>query len=199
MSDRSSACSVATRWVGARAVVAALTLGPALGACTTPAPGPLPEGTARVVSIVDGDTVELDLGSRHERVRLLGIDTPETAHPTRPVECFGAEASERLGALIPPGTVVRVERDVEARDHYGRLLLYLHRAGDDLFVNLDMVASGHAVTLHVAPNGAHRASLAEAEATARAERRGLWSACGGPGIPLDPLRPHQTVLRGASG
>lgn len=144
-------------------------------------------GTARVVSVVDGDTVVLELDGRRETVRLLGIDTPETSHPTRPVECFGAEASARLAELTPAGSVVRVERDTEARDHYGRLLLYLHRSDDDLFVNHALVADGFAATLHVDPNGAYRATLAEAEAEARAGGLGLWGACGGPGVALDPL------------
>ncbi|MGY6499420.1 MAG: thermonuclease family protein [Acidimicrobiales bacterium] len=144
-------------------------------------------GTASVVSVIDGDTVVLDLGGVRESVRLLGIDTPETSHPTRPVECFGAEATERLTELTPPGSTVRVERDVEARDHFGRLLLYLHRVDDDTFVNLALVAEGFATTLHVEPNGSHRAALAAAEADARAAGLGLWGVCGGPGVALDPL------------
>lgn len=164
--------------------------------CTTPAAdtatgstsGSPTEGTAIVERVVDGDTVVLDFGrGRRERVRLLGIDTPETSHPTRPVECFGAEAREHLHALVPPGTLVRTERDVEARDHFDRLLLYLYRADDDLFLNEAMVAGGYATTLHVEPNGAHRRTLADAEAAARGAGRGMWTACGGPGVPLDPL------------
>jgi micrococcal nuclease len=158
-----------------------------LAGCASADPAALPAGSARVVQIVDGDTVTVDVGGAEETVRLLGIDTPETVHPTRPVECFGAEASARLAELIPPGSVVRLERDLEARDHYGRLLLYLYRADDDLFVNLAMVAGGHATTLHVEPNGAHRQALAAAEVDARASRSGLWAACGGPGVPVDPL------------
>lgn len=148
---------------------------------------PLDAASARVVSVVDGDTIVLDLGGTHESVRLLGIDTPETSHPTRPVECYGAEASARLTELAPPGSLLRVERDVEGRDHFGRLLLYLHRHDDDLFVNHALVAEGFATTLHIDPNGAHRAALAAAEAEARAAGRGLWGACGGPGVALDPL------------
>ena len=148
---------------------------------------PIAAGTAKVLAVIDGDTVVLELDGRRESVRLLGIDTPETNHPTRPVECFGAEATDRLGQLVPPGSTVRVERDVEARDHFGRLLLYLHRSTDDLFVNEAMVAEGFAATLHVDPNGAHRATLADAESEARARGLGLWGACGGPGVALDPL------------
>lgn len=156
--------------------------------CVGPPAGdrPAPD-VATVVSIVDGDTVVIDLGGTDERVRLIGIDTPETVHPTRPVECYGAESTDRITELIPPGSVVRLERDVEWRDHYGRLLLYLFRADDDLFVNEALVAEGYAATWHIDPNGAHRSTLAAAEQAARGEGRGLWSACGGPGVPLDPL------------
>lgn len=137
----------------------------------------LPAGTAVVTRVVDGDTVGLDLGHAQETARLLGIDTPETVHPTKPVECFGPEASARVEELIPPGTRVRVSRDVEARDRYGRLLVYLVRDHDDLFVNQVLVAEGYARPLFYAPNDAHRAELARAGAEARAAGRGLWSAC----------------------
>jgi micrococcal nuclease len=140
----------------------------------------LPEGSARITRIVDGDTVEVAMqGSRH-RVRLLGIDTPETVHPTKPVECFGPEASAALADLIPEGSVVRLERDTELRDRFGRLLLYLWNE-DDTFVNEAMVANGFAETLHIAPNGAYRADLDAAQAEARGQGRGLWSACATPG------------------
>jgi micrococcal nuclease len=155
---------------------------------TQPDPTTAPAGTAVVDRVVDGDTLVLDFGrGRIERVRLIGIDTPETSHPTRPVECFGAEAAEHLRALLPPGTLVRTERDREARDHYDRLLLYLYRVDDDLFVNEAMVAGGYATSLYVEPNGAHRQTFVDAEASARAAGLGMWTVCGGPGVPLDPL------------
>lgn len=139
----------------------------------------LEPGTAVVERIVDGDTVVLDLGPGTETVRLIGIDTPETKHPTKPVMCFGAEATAHLTELIPPGTVVRAERDVEARDRYDRLLLYLHRADDDLFVNLAMVTDGYAAVATFPPNVAHTDVFVAAAAEARSASRGLWSACGG--------------------
>jgi micrococcal nuclease len=156
-------------------------------ACAPPADAGLSAGTARIVSIVDGDTVVIDLDGTRERVRLLGIDTPETVHPTRPIECYGEESTQRITELIPPGSVVRLERDVEGRDHFGRLLLYLYRADDDLFVNEALVAEGYAATLHIEPNGAHRGALSAAEQRARSDGLGLWGACGGPDVPIDPL------------
>lgn len=172
------------RWLATAALIVAL------GGCLfeTDSRGAMPAGTARVVHIIDGDTVVLDIGGRQETTRLLGIDTPETNHPTRPVECFGAEATTRLHELVPAGSVVRVERDVEARDHYDRLLLYLYLPTDDRLVNLVMVQEGYAVALHVAPNAAHRQTIARAESQARSAGVGLWGTCGGPGVPIDPVR-----------
>ncbi|CAN5854304.1 hypothetical protein BH23ACT2_BH23ACT2_23800 [soil metagenome] len=139
---------------------------------------------ATVSEVVDGDTVELRFGSGPtERARILGIDTPETVHPNRPVECFGPEASTRAGELIPPGTEVAVQRDEEARDRYGRLLVYVWRADDGLFFNQAMVAEGYAETLSIAPNNAFRVELSAAAAEARAAGAGLWSACSEEGEP----------------
>lgn len=167
--------------------LAAALLAISLSGCLDPDPG-IPAGSARVVSIIDGDTVVLDVGDGRETTRLLGIDTPETNHPSKPVECYGAEATARLAQLLPVGSEVRIERDVEGRDHYDRLLLYLFEPAGDRLVNLTMVEEGYAVALHVAPNGAYRRSIAQAEQAARRAGLGLWGACGGPGLPLDPVR-----------
>jgi micrococcal nuclease len=141
-----------------------------------------PPGTASVVEIIDGDTLVVDLGRSDERVRLIGIDTPESVDPDRPDECFGAEASRRLAELVPPGAAVRLERDVEARDQYDRLLAYVYRADDDLFVNLAQVSGGYAETLTYPPNIAHTADFERAERQARTAGVGLWTACGAPPV-----------------
>jgi micrococcal nuclease len=139
--------------------------------------GAAPPGEATVVRVVDGDTLDVRVGRRAETARLLGVDTPETVEPGAPVDCYGPEASDRTKELLPAGTEVRMERDVEARDRYGRLLVYVVRARDDLFVNRSLLAEGYARPLSIAPNEAHRAELARAASEARAARRGLWGAC----------------------
>ena len=144
---------------------------------------PVGPGGARVTRVIDGDTIEVHLGGSTEHVRLLGIDTPETHHPTKPVQCYGKEASAHTADLLPAGTDVRLERDEEQRDTYGRLLAYVYRASDGLFVNLDLVQQGYASLLTIRPNVAHLSDLTAAEATARSQGLGLWGRCGGPGRP----------------
>lgn len=142
-----------------------------------------------IAAVIDGDTIEVAFATGQvETVRLLGVDTPETVDPRRPTQCFGQEASAHLAALVPPGTPVRLERDVEARDHYGRLLAYVHRRSDDLFVNLDLVAGGFADVSFYEPNTTHRATFGHAVLTARTQQLGLWGACGSPDLALDPPR-----------
>ncbi len=150
----------------------------------------LPDGAGRgmaatVVKAVDGDTVDVDIaGHGRERLRLLGIDTPETVDPNEPVGCYGPEASARTHGLLPAGTPVLLQRDEEARDRYGRLLVYLWRRADGTFVNRLLLDEGLARTLSIAPNTAHRADFSAVEAAARGAGRGLWSAC-----PADSVGP----------
>ena len=159
--------------------MSAVVAGAVLLACGSEPGDPAAAGTATVVSVIDGDTVVVELDGRDEPVRLLGVDTPETVHPDRDPECFGAEASAFTAALLPPGTPVRLERDVVGRDHYGRVLGYVHRMADDLFVNEMLVRRGYAVPLHIEPNGAYVRRFVDAARAAEADDLGLWAACGG--------------------
>lgn len=132
---------------------------------------------ARVVRVVDGDTIVVSLAGREERVRYIGVDTPETVKPGAPVECFGKKASARNKALLPPGTRVRLTRDAEERDRYGRLLAYVYRAQDGLFVNASLVLDGYATPLSIPPNVRHAAQFSAEAVEARRAGRGLWNAC----------------------
>ena len=136
-----------------------------------------------VIETVDGDTIDVRIGYKRQRIRLLGIDTPETKDPRKPVQCFGREASKRTDELLPPGTIVRLEHDIEKHDVYNRLLAYVWRASDGLFVNLDLVAGGYADILSIAPNTAHADELRAAMTAAKATPVGLWATCGGPDKP----------------
>jgi micrococcal nuclease len=148
------------------------------------APAPSQAGAGVVTHPVDGDTVDVQLDTGEERVRLIGIDTPESVARDRPVECYGPEAKARLAELLPVGTPVRLERDVEARDRYGRLLAYVYRTDDDLFVNLSLVEDGYAEARRFEPNVTLQDELDRAESAARAAGRGLWPACGSTDVPL---------------
>jgi micrococcal nuclease len=142
------------------------------------------DANATIDRVVDGDTVDVIIDGSTERVRLIGIDTPETVKPDSPVECFGPEASAYTKHLLPEGTPVRLERDAEARDDYGRLLAYVFVIGapgpdDDLFVNLEIVREGYAALLTFPPNVAHVDEFVEAARAAEAADLGLWAACAG--------------------
>ena len=129
---------------------------------------------AVVTGVIDGDTVEVAWAGRRETVRLLGVDTPETVHPERPVECFGPEAAAftRRGLL---GRRVRLSFDRVTRDAYGRLLAYV--AVDGRRFNDDLLDGGYARLLVIPPNGLHARSMLERELRARGAGRGLWGAC----------------------
>lgn len=164
-------------------ILAILTLGAPAGCAG--ASGSAGPDRATVVSVVDGDTIDLDFGGRRERVRLLGVDAPESVHPSVPTQCFGPEASHALDALLPAGAAVRVERDLEARDRYDRLLLYVYRQDDDLFVNRWLLDNGLADTAFYEPNTARAPELTLAVGAARSGGIGLWGSCDGPDQPLD--------------
>ena len=144
-----------------------------------PAPSPatatLPAGVDVVVrKIVDGDTVDVSGG---ERVRLIGIDTPETKALDRPVGCFGKEASRFMAELLPLGTEVRLVGDTEQRDRFGRLLAYVYRLADGLFVNAELLRRGYAQLLTIPPNIAHTDDFTAIARQAREGSQGLWAAC----------------------
>lgn len=147
------------------------------GASTTAFSGDAEPGAAVVERAVDGDTLRVRIGGKAESVRLIGIDTPESVRPGTPVECFAKEAAARLRALVPAGTRVRLERDVEARDRYGRLLAYVFRRRDGLFVNLALAREGYAQVATHPPNVAHTADFVTAATEAREAGLGLWTRC----------------------
>ncbi|HEX2046235.1 MAG TPA: thermonuclease family protein [Acidimicrobiales bacterium] len=177
--------------------VAVSACGRAAEPAPTPAPasGNLPAGVDAVVrKVVDGDTIEISGG---ERVRLIGIDTPETSDPNRPVGCFGREASRFTAGLVPPGTPVRLVGDVEQRDRYDRLLAYVYRRADGLFVNAELLRRGYAQILTIPPNVAHTDEFVAIAGQAREGSQGLWGAC--TLLPDGKVAPASSSTRGGSG
>jgi micrococcal nuclease len=131
---------------------------------------------ATVTRVVDGDTVHVDLGGTDETVRYIGIDTPESVKPDTPVQCYAEQASAANARLVR-GRDVRLRLDAERRDRFGRLLAYVYRADDGLFVNAQLVRQGAARTLRIAPNTRFAARFTALAAEAKAADRGLWKAC----------------------
>ena len=176
----------------ARSFVVLLTLAaliaivaPALG----PSPYPLPRGervarelTGTVVRTVDGDTVHVRLADRVEKVRYIGINTPEVHHPTRGEEPGGRAATDINRGLVGD-RAVRLEPDVQLRDRYGRLLAYVwvtRADGGELMVNAEMVRLGYAQVMTIPPNVRHAEMFRKLASEARENQRGLWAG---------PLRP----------
>ncbi|HVE67926.1 MAG TPA: thermonuclease family protein [Solirubrobacteraceae bacterium] len=126
--------------------------------------------------VVDGDTVHVLVGGVREKVRYIGVDTPESRRPGTPVQCF-ARAAGAFNARLVGGRRVRLVTDLERRDRYGRLLAYVYREPDGLFVNAELVKRGFATVLTVPPNVRHAVEFLRHQRAARRAGRGLWSAC----------------------
>jgi micrococcal nuclease len=133
-------------------------------------------GAGQVVKVVDGDTIRVRTAAGTERVRLIGIDTPETVKPDTAVQCFGRAASAETHRLLD-GRSVRLVQDAEARDRYGRLLAYVYRRPDGLFVNAELARRGFARQLTIPPNVRFADRFRALVAQARDAGRGLWAAC----------------------
>jgi micrococcal nuclease len=134
---------------------------------------------ATMSRVVDGDTIDVTISGHRERVRLIGIDTPETKKPNTPVQCYGPEATSFTKSLLADGTPLHLERDIVARDDFGRMLAYVYLAADGTFVNLQIIRKGFARPLTIAPNSAHADEFVDAARTAEADNIGLWAACTG--------------------
>ena len=134
---------------------------------------------ATMLRVVDGDTIDVTIGGHRERVRLIGIDTPETKKPNTPVQCFGPEATAFTKSLLPVDIGLHLERDIVARDDFGRMLAYVYLAGDGTFVNMTIIRQGFARPLTIAPNSAHAEEFVEAARVADADNIGLWAKCSG--------------------
>lgn len=137
-------------------------------------PAPAPAGRVldgQVVRVVDGDTIHVQIGHRLEKVRYIGVNTPETRHPTRGAEAGGAEATEVNRQLVA-GRRVRLELDVQERDRYRRLLAYVW-VGETM-INAELIRRGYAQVMTVPPNVRHQALFLRLQREAREAGRGLW-------------------------
>jgi micrococcal nuclease len=125
--------------------------------------------------VVDGDTIEVAIEGQEYKVRYIGIDTPESVDPRRPVECFGKEAADKNQELVE-GKIVGLEKDVSETDAFGRLLRYVWL--DGRLINARLVSEGYALAATYPPDVRYSELFAQLQAEARASALGLWgSAC----------------------
>ena len=133
----------------------------------------IPQGeSVKVTRVVDGDTIKIEGG---QTVRYIGIDTPETVHPQKTVECFGREASNKNKELVE-GKFVQLEKDVSEVDKYGRLLRYIYV--DGVFANELLVKEGFAHASSYPPDVEYQDLLNSAQQEAQEQNKGLWAGCG---------------------
>jgi micrococcal nuclease len=196
------------------------TLAPTATAQPAPSPTPVPTPTAvptsipteatptatsqveaLVVNVVDGDTIDVLIDGQEYRVRYIGVDTPETVHPTRGEEPYGREASEYNKSLVQ-GQTVSLEKDVSESDQFGRLLRYV-RLEDGSMVNALLVAGGYAQVSTFPPDVKYAAEFLELERIARLDGVGLWGVASEPvrgetpeptpGVDCDPSYPEVCI------
>ncbi len=147
----------------------------------TPTPSPTPQvlsqhiEPAQVVRVIDGDTIELSTG---QKVRYIGIDTPETVHPQKAVQCFGKAASAENKRLVENKTVYLI-KDVSETDRYGRLLRYVYlspEASESGMVNAQLVRGGFAKSSSYPPDVSQQKVFQKLESEAQQAARGLWGS-----------------------
>ena len=124
---------------------------------------------AVVKRVVDGDTLLL---ANDKRVRLIGVNTPETVKPNSPVEAYGKEASEYTKKMLT-GKTVYLEKDAGDTDKYGRLLRYVYTEDGKMF-NEVLVQEGYAQVMTIQPNVKYQDRFVEAQRQAREGKKGLW-------------------------
>ncbi len=129
--------------------------------------------SAKVQRVSDGDTFVATVKGRRERIRVIGVDTPESVAPNQPDEPYGEEASDFAKHYLD-GETVRLAGDAEPRDRYGRMLAYVWLE-DGTFWNALLVAEGYAQQLTIPPNVTYERLFRRLVSEARREDRGLWA------------------------
>ncbi|MHA7239538.1 thermonuclease family protein [Arthrobacter sp. TMS1-12-1] len=137
-----------------------------------------------VVRVIDGDTLVINFDGDDQTVRLLNVDTPETKHPDKPVECLGPEATQKLEALTPPGTRVGLDFDVERTDRYDRVLAAVF-IEDKTFVNAELARVGLGVPILIEPNKKYYDEVQAAYSEASAQGVGLLDDAAGCTVPAE--------------
>ena len=131
-----------------------------------------------VVSVIDGDTIEIGNG---KRVRYLGVDTPETVHPKKKVQCYGREASQKNKSLVE-GKTVYLEKDISNTDKYNRLLRYVYLPNEKnnnevIMVNELLIEAGYAQVVTYPPDAKYKDRFLKLQRQAQDDKVGLWGNC----------------------
>lgn len=136
---------------------------------------PVPEGYYPVAKVVDGDTIKVEIAQKTETIRMIGVDTPETVDPRKPVQCFGREAASKAKELMQ-GQAVRLEADPTQhnKDKYSRLLRYVYLK-DGTLVNKKLIEEGYGFEYTYEVPYKYQLEFKAAEKAARENKRGLWA------------------------
>lgn len=173
---------------------------PSMGVTTKPTPSLTPRATIdetsesselqdkyEVTRVVDGDTIKVNIQGTIETIRLIGVDTPETVDPRKPVECFGVEASKKMSELLYGQTVLLKDDPSQAdKDKYKRLLRYVFLA-DGTHINKTLIAEGFAYEYTYDDPYKYQSEFKQAQQDAQRDKRGLWAdgACDVPKTPKE--------------
>jgi micrococcal nuclease len=135
----------------------------------------LPAGQYAVTQVFDGDTIQVNMGGTLERIRMIGVDTPETHKPGAPVQCFGPQASDYTKKLLT-NQAVRLEADPtgDNRDRYDRLLRYVYF--NEALVNKQLIEQGYGFA-YISFPFTKKVEFMQAQFAASGQKRGLWAAC----------------------
>lgn len=154
-----------------------------------PVKPPIPLIQTTITKVIDGDTIQATVYGKDETIRLIGVDTPETVHPSKPVQTYGKEASDYTKSQLS-GKTVWLEKDVQERDKYGRLLAYVWTSQpveiSDTEIrakmfNARLLLDGYAQLLTIPPDVKYTDYFTKYQAEARNNNRGLW------GLPPEPV------------
>jgi micrococcal nuclease len=136
-----------------------------------------PKEKYMVVSVLDGDTLEIKMGKKTEKVRMIGIDTPETLDPRKPIQCYGKESSNETKSMLLGRSVTLASDPTQyVKDKFGRFLAYVYR-DDGLFVNQRLLEQGYAREYTYGRAYKFQKEFKALEASAQDQKKGLWEYC----------------------
>jgi len=141
-------------------------------------PTQTPYTTAKVINVIDGDTIKIDTG---QKVRYIGINTPEITYPEKPNDCYALEAKEKNKELVE-GKTVKLKKDISETDKYGRLLRYIFienssSTSEAIFINKILITEGYARIMSIPPDLKYYPLFKEEQVKAKENKKGLWNQC----------------------